>query len=106
MKRRTNRRRRSKPSEAADALHRFGRRLEQLARSVQARVSEPGHRRQTSFLAKPTGEGPSRHMRLLGKCVEVERQRKMFQHPVAKGSELVAGGVWSQPLDVLSLASL
>ena len=45
-------------------------------------------------------------MRLLGKCVEVKRKRKVFQHPVPKRCELVATRVGSQPLDVLSLTPL
>src|SRR2546423_10770645 len=45
-------------------------------------------------------------MRLLGKCVEVKRKRKVFQHPVPKRRELVAARVGSQPLDELSLTPL
>src|SRR5437660_4560072 len=87
MEGRANGGRRAKSSEAADALNRLGRRLQQLARSVEASVGEPCHRRYARLFAKSTGECSSRHVRLLGKCVEVKRTREIFQHPVPKGRE-------------------
>src|SRR3989442_6690711 len=37
---------------------------------------------------------------------EVERKRKVFEHPIAKGAELLAVRVWHQPFDELRLPSL
>jgi hypothetical protein len=37
---------------------------------------------------------------------EVERKCKVFEHPLAKGAELVAARVWHEPFDELRLPSL
>jgi hypothetical protein len=37
---------------------------------------------------------------------EVERKCKVFEHPIAKGAELVAARVWHEPFDELRLPSL
>src|SRR3989454_7899933 len=37
---------------------------------------------------------------------EVERNRKVFEHPIAKGAELLAARVWHEPFDELRLPSL
>ena len=37
---------------------------------------------------------------------EVERKGKVFEHPLAKGAELVAARVWHEPFDELRLPSL
>src|SRR6266705_525043 len=106
MEGRSNRDRRAESRQATDVLDRLGGRLQYLARSIDACIGEPCHRRETSLFAKPTGECSSRHMRSIGKYVEVERKGKVFHHPVPKGAEVVTARVGSQPLDELSLTPL
>src|SRR5207253_11505370 len=69
-------------------------------------VCEPRHRRNARRLAKPTAQGPPRHVRPRRERAEVERKCKVFEHPIAKGAELIAARVWHEPFDELRLASL
>src|SRR6266581_8080341 len=102
----SNRHRRAESRQAADVLDRLGSRLQDLARSIDACVSEPCHRRHARLLTKPTAQRPSRHMCPGRESAEVERKCKVLEHPVAKGAELVAARVWHEPFDELRLPSL
>ena len=106
VERRSNRGRGAEPSQPADVLDRLGRRFQQLARSIDACVGEPSHRRHSGLLTKPTAQRPSRHMCPGRERAEVERKCKVFEHPIAKGAELVAARVWHEPFDELRLPSL
>src|SRR2546426_3689844 len=106
MEGRSNRHRRAEPRQAPDVLARFGSRLQDLARSIDACVCEPCHRRHARLLTKPTAQRPSRHMCPGRESAEVERKRKVFEHPTAKGAELLAARVWHEPFDELRLPSL
>src|SRR2546428_3920261 len=106
MEGRWNRDRRAESRQATDVLDWLGGRLQYLTRSIDACVCEPCHRRHARLLAKPTGQRPSRHVRPRRERAEVERKWKVFEHPIAKGSELVAARVWHEPFDELRLPSL
>src|SRR6266487_1533413 len=106
MESRSNRHRRAESLQAADVFDRLGGRLQDLARSVDAGVYEPCHRRHARLLTKPTAQRPSRHMCPGRERAEIERKCKVFQHPIAKRAELVAGRVWHEPFDELRLPSL
>src|SRR3989475_10026108 len=106
MEGRSNRDRRAESRQATDVLDWLGGRLQYLTRSIDACVCEPCHRRHARLLAKPTGQRPSRHVRPRRERAEVERKWKVFEHPIAKGSELVAARVWHEPFDELRLPSL
>src|SRR5229473_3828773 len=101
-----NRDRRAESCQATDVLDRLGGRLQYLARSIDACVCKPCHRRSARLLAKPTAQRPSRHVCPRRERDEVERKCKVFQHPIAKGAELVAARVWHEPFDELGLPSL
>src|SRR5438552_9375243 len=103
---RSNRGRRAEPRQGTDVLARLGGRLQYLARSIDACVCEPCHRRNARLLAKPTAQRPSRHVRPRRERAEVERKCKVFEHPIAKGAELIAARVWHEPFDELRLSSL
>src|SRR2546427_9052910 len=106
MEGRSNRDRRAESRQATDVLDRLGGRLQYLTRSIDACVCEPCHRRHARLLAKPTGQRPSRHVRPRRERAEVERKCKVFEHPIAKGAELIAARVWHEPFDELRLPSL
>src|SRR5206468_6142155 len=106
MEGRSNRHRRAESRQAADVLDRLGGRLQDLARSIDACVCEPCHRRHARLLTKPTAQRSSRDVCPRRERAEVERKCKVFQHPIAKGAELVAARVWHEPLDELRLPSL
>ena len=106
MEGRSHRGRRAESREAADVLHRLGGRLQYLARSIDARVSEPCHRRHAGLFTKSTAQCSSGHVCPRRERAEVEWKCKVFEHPVAKGAELVAARVWHEPLDELRLRSL
>src|SRR5256884_3405401 len=106
MEGRSNRDRRAESCQATDVLDRLGGRFQYLARSIDACVCEPCHRRHARLLAKPTAQRPSRHVRPRRERAEVVRKCKVFEHPIAKGAELVAARVWHEPLDELRLPSL
>src|SRR6266403_728637 len=106
MEGRSNRHGRAESSQAADVLDRLGSRLKDLARSIDACLCEPCHRRPARLLAKPTAQRPSRHMCPGRERVEVERKCKVFEHPIAKGAELVPACVWHEPFDELRLPPL
>ena len=106
MKGRSNRDRRAESRQAADVLDRLGSRLQDLARSIDACVSEPCHRRQARLFTKPTAQRSSRHVCPRRERAEVEREGEVFEHPIAKGAELVAARVRHEPLDELRLPSL
>src|SRR2546428_2531239 len=106
MEGRWNRDRRAESRQATDVLDWLGGRLQYLTRSIDACVCEPCHRRHARLLAKPTGQRPSRHVRPRRERAEVERKCKVFEHPIAKGAELVAARVWHEPFDELRLPSL
>src|SRR2546426_9471034 len=106
MEGRSNRHRRAESRQAADVLDRLGSRLQDLARSIDAGVCEPCHGRHARLLTKPAAQRPSRHMCPGRERAEVERNRKVFEHPIAKGAELVAARVWHEPFDELRLPSL
>jgi hypothetical protein len=89
----------------ADVLARLGGRLEYLARSIDAGIGKPSHRRHSRLLAEPTGECSSGRMRAFGECVEVISKCDVFEHPVAKWTELVAGRLRAQSFDELRLAA-
>src|SRR5712691_9592693 len=106
MEGRSNRGRRAESREAADVLDRLGGRLQYLARSIDARVCEPCHRRHAGLLTKSTAQCSSRHVCPRRERAEVERKCKVLEHPVAKWAELVAARVGHEPLDELRLPSL
>src|SRR5712691_10437437 len=106
MEGRSNRDRRAESRQATDVLDRLGGRFQYLARSIDACVCDPCHRRHARLLAKPTAQRPSRHVRLGRERAEVERTCKVFEHPIAKRAELVAARVWHEPFDELRLPSL
>src|SRR6266540_411792 len=106
MESRSNRHRRAESRQAADVLDRLGSRLQDLARSIDACVCEPCHRRHARLLTKPTAQRPSRYMCPGRERAEVERKCKVLEHPIAKGAELVAARVWHEPFDELRLPSL
>src|SRR5437879_4008513 len=106
MEGRSNGDRRAESRQATDVLDRLGGRLQYLARSIDACVCEPCHRRHARLLTKPTAQRPSRHMCPGRERAEVERNCKVFEHPIAKGAELVAARVWHEPFDELRLPSL
>src|SRR6266516_1896252 len=106
MEGRSNRDRRAESRQATDVLDRLGGRLQYLARSIDACVCEPCNRRHARLLAKPTAQRPSRHVCPRRERAEVERKCKVFEHPVAKGAELIAARVWHEPFDELRLPSL
>src|SRR6266566_2283186 len=106
MESRSNRHRRAEARQPADVLDRLGSRLQDLARSIDACVREPCHRRHARLLPKPPAQRPSRHMCPGRERTEVERKCKVFEHPIAKRAELVAARVWHQAFDELSLPSL
>src|SRR5690348_17005188 len=99
MEGRSNRDRRAESRKATDVLDRLGGRLQYLARSIDARVREPCHRRHARLLAKPSGQRPSRHVRPRRERAEVEGKSEVFEHPIAKRAELVAARVWHEPFD-------
>src|SRR5882672_6804198 len=106
MEGRSNRDRRAEPRQATDVLDRLGGRFQYLARSIDAGVCEPCHWRHARLLAKPTAQCPSRHVCPRRERAEVERKFKVFEHPIAKGAELIAACVWHEPFDELRLPSL
>src|SRR2546425_7890400 len=106
MEGRSNRDRRAESRQATDVLDRLGGRLQYLARSIDACVCEPCHRRHALLLAKPTAQRPSRHVCPRRERAEVEGNSKVFEHPITKGAELVAGRFWHEPFDELRLPSL
>src|SRR2546425_2556311 len=106
MEGRQSRAGRAESRQATDVLVRLGGRLQYLPRSIDACVCEPCHRRHARLLAKPTGQRPSRHVRPRRERAEVERKCKVFEHPIAKGAELIAARVWHEPFDELRLPSL
>src|SRR5258705_3481113 len=106
MEGRWNRARRAESRQATDVLDRLGGRLQYLARSIDACVCEPCHRRHARLLAKPTAQGPPRHVRPRRERAELERKCKVFEHPIAKGAEFIAARFWHEPFDELRLASL
>src|SRR5256886_5482547 len=106
MEGRSNGDRRAESRQATDVLDRLGGRFQYLARSIDACVCEPCHRRHPRLLAKPTAQRPSRHVCPRRERAEVERKCKVFEHPVAKGAELIAARVWHEPFDELRLPSL
>src|SRR5437899_11434332 len=106
MEGRSNRHGRAESRQAADVLDRLRSRLQDLARSIDACVCEPCHRRHARLLTEPTAQRPSRHMGPGRERAEVERKCKVFEHPIAKGAELVAARVWHEPFDELRLPSL
>src|SRR2546428_8262937 len=106
MEGRSNRDRRAESRQATDVLDGLGGRLQYLARSIDACVCEPCHRRNARLLAKPTAQRPSRHVCPRRERAEVERKCKVFEHPIAKGAELIAARVWHEPFDELRLPSL
>src|SRR6266566_8262948 len=106
MEGRSNRDRRAESRQTTDVLDRLGGRLQYLARSIDACVCEPCHRRHARLLAKPTSQCPSRRVCPRRERAKVERKCKVFEHPIAKGAELVATRVWHEPLDELRLRSL
>src|SRR3989454_8375071 len=106
MEGRSNRYRLAEPRQATDVLDRLGGRFQYLARSIDACVCEPCHRRNARLLAKPTAQRPSRHVCPRRERAEVERKCKVFEHPIAKGAELIAASVWHEPFDELRLPSL
>src|SRR5438445_9632836 len=106
MEGRSNGDRRAESRQATDVLDRLGGRLQYLARSIDACVCEPCHRRHARLLAKPTAQRPSRHVCSRREHAEVERMCKVFEHPIAKGAELIAARVWHEPFDELRLPSL
>src|SRR2546425_11259069 len=106
MEGRSNRDRRAESRQATDVLDRLGGRLQYLTRSIDAVVCEPCHRRHARLLAKPTAQRSSRHVCPRRERAEVERKCKVFEHPIAKGAELVAARVWHEPFDELRLPSL
>src|SRR5712691_4999834 len=106
MEGRSNRDRRAESRQATDVFDRLGGRLQYFARSIDACVCEPCYRRNARLLAKPTAQRPSRHVCPRRESAEVERKSEVFEHPIAKGGELVAARVWHEPLDELRLPSL
>src|SRR5438552_18655502 len=106
MEGRSNGDRRAESRQATDVLDRLGGRFQDLARSIDACVCEPCHRRHARLLTKPTAQRSSRDVCPRRERAEVERKCKVFQHPIAKGAELVAARVWHEPLDELRLPSL
>jgi hypothetical protein len=90
MKGRADGRGSAESCQAADVLHWFSSDLQQHTSAVDACIGEPRHGRHSGLFAKPAGERSSRHMCVLGESVEVERECQVFEHPVAKRSELVA----------------
>src|SRR5467141_1947211 len=106
MEGRSNRDRRAESREAADVLDRLGGRRHYLARTIDACVSEPCHRRHAGLFTKSTAQCSSRHVCPRRERAEVEWKCKVFEHPVAKGAELVAARVGHEPLDELRLRSL
>ena len=106
MEGRPNRHRRAESRQAADVLDRLGRRLQDLACSIDACVCEPCHRRHARLLSKPAAQRSPSHVCSRRERAEVERKREIFEHPLAKGTELVAASVWHEPLDELCLPSL
>src|SRR5207244_12937063 len=106
MEGRSDRHRRAESRQAADVLDRLRSRLQDLARAIDACVCEPRHWRHARLLTKPTAQRPSRHMCPGRERAEVERKCKVFEHPIAKGAELVAARVWHEPFDELRLPSL
>src|SRR6266704_5738043 len=105
MEGRSNGDRRAESRQTTDVLDRLGGRLQYLARSIDAGVCEPCHRRHARLLAKPTAQRPSRHVCPRRERAKVERKCKVFEHPIAKGAELVAARVWHEPVDELRLPS-
>src|SRR6266849_1954689 len=105
MEGRSNRDRRAESRQATDVLDRLGGRLQYLARSIDACVCEPCHRRHARLLSKPTAQCPSRRVCPRRERAKVERKCKVFEHPIAKGAELVAARVWHEPFDELRLPS-
>src|SRR6266481_4134136 len=106
MEGRSNRDRRAESRQATDVLDRLGGRLQYHPRSIDACVCEPCNRRHARLLTKPTAQRPSRHMCPGRERAEVERKCKVFEHPIAKGAELVAARVWHEPFDELRLPPL
>src|SRR5439155_25412375 len=107
VKRRSNRRRRAETREATDLFDRLRRRLQKLARPVEACISEPRHRSHSRLLAEPARECSPGHVRALSEHVEVERKREIFPHPLAKRIKLVAVLFGPhQPIDVLGLSAM
>src|SRR5437899_12156226 len=106
MEGRSNRHGRAESRQAADVLDRLRSRLQDLARSIDACACEPCHRRHARLLTEPTAQRPSRHMCPGRERAEVERNCKVFEHPIAKGAELVAARVWHEPFDELRLPPL
>ena len=86
--------------------------------SRSARCSSPVYTsldRCVHLRAMPSETSPSPHetaVNIRRECVlahervEVEGKWKAFEHPIAKGAELVPAGVWHEPFDVLRLPSL
>src|SRR2546427_10215543 len=105
MEGRSNRDRRAESRQTPDVLDRLGGRLQYLARSIDACVCEPCHRRHARLLAKPTAQRASRHVCPRRERAKVERKCEVFEHPIAKGAKLVAARVWHEPFDELRLPS-
>ena len=107
VKRRSNRRRRAETREATDLFDRLRRRLQKLARAVEACISEPRHGSDARLLAEPARECSPGHVGALSEQVEVERKREILSHPLAKRIKLVTVVFGSrQPLDVLGLSAV
>src|SRR5207245_7224670 len=106
MEGRSNRDRRAESRQATDVLDRLGGCLQYLTRSVDACVCEPCRQRHARLLAKPTAQRSSRHVCPRRERAEGERKCKVFEHPIAKGAELIAARVWHEPFDELRLPSL
>src|SRR2546423_12586785 len=105
MEGRSNGDRRAESRQATDVLDRLGGRFQYLARSIDACVCEPCHRRHARLLAKPTAQRPARHVGPRRERAEVERKCKAFEHPVAKVAELIAASDWQHTFDELRLPS-
>src|SRR5258706_14662278 len=82
-----------------------GQALQYLARSIDACVSEPCHRRHAGLFTKSTAQCSSRHVGPRRKRPEVEWKCKVFEQPVAKGAEWVGARAGPEPVDDLRFAS-
>src|SRR3989442_85945 len=89
MEGRSNRDRRAESRQAPDVLDRLGGRLQYLARSVDACVCEPGHRRHARLLAKPTAQRPSSPVCRRGERAEVEAGRSSRTPAAARANAAV-----------------
>src|SRR2546430_17321983 len=106
MEGRSNRDRRAESCQATDVLDRLGGRFQYLARSIDACVCEPCHRRHARLLAKPTAQRASGHGCPRRERAEVARKCKVSVRPIAKVAEVIAARVWREPFDTLCMRSL